>query len=504
MEAEIKKAMPGLWLLSFSTFIVCVPATFTQILSLDLMIDLNSFPTKGYAWTFPAFVGGECAAMGLFASIIDSMGRKKPYLLGSVLFIIGSIACAMSTDMGAFILFRIIEGFGAGIVIIVCIAQIYYDVPDRKFRYLANGIMSLGFGLGMLVGVFLGKAIIDGMGWELTFWAMAALQAIVTYPSLQFLSNGEPSKMKADYPASIIMMVLAGFFVFFLQKLYLDWGVLSVEALMGVAFLCMLIVALVLVEVLNPNSIIHRRLDNKRLIVASLIFIILLGMIDMAAVGSMMKIAFFTYQMSILEAAPFFIVLVLGAATTAVTISKKIDKTGHLVWFLLSIVLTPIALLSIMLVQEDDPSFVFAIHLYLLGLAIGCLVSMLNATIQNRTTEDDNCAYMGFAIMARTAALWLGYNFYQYVTDQHMTARLSAFLEHWNEVLPFDIPADSTLANLLITPMKELLKLLPGLTDQIAKVYADGMAQALLYGSAIFVVVAIPTALVLVGRRKTL
>jgi hypothetical protein len=60
------------------------------------------------------------------------------------------------------------------------------------------------------------------------------------------------------------------------------------------------------------------------------------------------------------------------------------------------------------------------------------------------------------------------------------------------------------LANLLITPMKELLKLLPGLTDAIADIYAEGMAQALVLGAIIFVAVAIPTAAILVGRRKTL
>jgi hypothetical protein len=208
--------------------------------------------------------------------------------------------------------------------------------------------------------------------------------------------------------------------------------------------------------------------------------------------------------MPILEAASFFIILVLGAATTAITISKKIDKTGHLMWFILSAILSPIALVSMLLVREDDPSFVFAIHLYVLGLAIGCLVSMINATIQNRTNEDNNSALMGFAIMIRTAALWLGYNFYQFVTDQYMLREMGTYLEHWNEILPFEIPATSTLANLLITPMKELLKLLPGLTDKIATVYAQGMGEALVYGAIIFVAAAIPTIVLLVGRRKTL
>ena len=85
-----------------------------------------------------------------------------------------------------------------------------------------------------------------------------------------------------------------------------------------------------------------------------------------------------------------------------------------------------------------------------------------------------------------------------------MHGKLSPYLEHWNEIFPFVLPADSTLANLLITPLKELLKLLPGLTDVIATIYAEGMADALVLGAILFVAVGLPTALVLVGRRKTL
>ena len=118
MDEAIKKRLPGLFLLSFSTFVVCVPAAFTQIISFDLMLDLNAFPENYYAWTFPMFVSGECAAMGLCACLIDRYGRRNPYLIGSLLFIFGSAACALSSDMPVFIAFRVVQGFGAGLVII--------------------------------------------------------------------------------------------------------------------------------------------------------------------------------------------------------------------------------------------------------------------------------------------------------------------------------------------------------------------------------------------------
>jgi len=503
MDALMKKKLPGLFLLSLSTFVTCVPAAITQVISFDLMFDLDDFPAKGYAWTFPLFVAGECASMALAACIIDRYGRRMPYAVGAVLFIAGTCFCAMCTDMDLFLIGRVVEGFGTGLVIVTCIAQIFYDVPDKKLRYMANGIMSLGFGAGMLFGLFAGRAVVESVGWPTAFWFLAVAQAVMTFPALQILKNGEPGKMKADVPGAIVSMVWAGVLVYLLQKIYLEWNLESPLAVEWFTFLGMMTMLFIFVEVVNPNSVFHRKVDNGRLMLACLVFIVLLGLIDMATVGYMVKIAFFTYGMSVGEAAPFFIILVLGAATTAVTISKVIDKTGHLIWFILSAVMTSVALFSMVFVKESDPSFFFALHLFVLGLAIGCLVSMLNATLQNRTTADNNGAIMSFAIMIRTVGLWLGYNCYQAISDYYMRTAMAGTMEHWNEILPVELPLDSSLASLLITPLADVIRLIPGLTDKIASAFAEGVGLALTSGAVLFLIVAIPT-LILVGRRKTL
>jgi len=504
MDPQTKKKLPGLGLLSFSTFVVCIAAAFTQVLSLDLMVDLNSFPSKAYSWTFPLFIAGECAAMGLCLAIIDRYGRKWPFVIGAFMFMFSSIGCALSTGMELFLACRFFEGFGAGIVIIVGMAQVFFDIEDRKERYLANGIMSLGFGLGMLVGIFLGRAVIDVIGWRIAFWSFAVMLAIITYPCMKVLENGERSERKADVPGGILLAIWSTTFVLYLQKLYLDWSIKEPMGQLGLVVVIILFILFLVAEAFNPNSVFHRKVDDRKLVAASMIFIVILGIVDMAAVGAMVKIAFFTYQMSVLEAAPYFVILVLGAAVTAIAISKTIDRTGHLPWLLLSAVLSPIALLSMQFVSPDDPSILFAVHLFLLGLANGCLVSMLNATIQNRTTVDTNGAYIGFAMMLRTASLWLGYNLYTMAIDAKMREGISDFLAYWNSFLPVQLPADSNLANLLVTPLRDLIELLPGLTAKIADVFASGVAESLMLGSILFVVVAIPAAIFLVGRRKTL
>ena len=504
MDEATKKKLPGMMLLSFSTFVVCIPAAFTQILSFNLMFDMNAVSSTDYSWTFPMFVAGECASMGLCAGLIDRYGRKMPYLFGALMFMIASILCAVSTEMSMFIAFRFIQGFGAGIIIVTCIAQIYFDIENQKDRYVVNGIMSLGFGGGMLVGLFVATSVDSSIGWRTAFWILVVLQAIVFYPCLQVLSNGKKSHMKADVLGAVILTIWAAVFVLYLQKVYIDWHFFSIEGMMGLMLVVLIFLVFLLVETRNPDSVFHRKVNDGKLVTASLIFIVLLGAIDMAAVGCMVKIAFFTYQMSVAEAAPFFILLVLAAAITAVTIAEKIDKTGHLPWLLLSAVLSPIALLSMHLVRSDDPAIMLAVHLFLLGLAIGCLISMLNATIQNRTNHDNNGAMMSFAMMIRTVALWLGYNFYTKIADRVMSSEIGETMDHWNAVMPIQLPTDSTLANLLITPLQDVIKMIPGLSEKIAQVFSDGVAQGFTITAVVFVVVSVPVSLLLVGRRKRL
>lgn len=503
-KTELIGALPRLFLLSFSTFVVCVPAAFTQVISFDLMLDMDSFATKEYAWAFPFFVAGECAAMAFSICMLDHYGRKRPYLIGSLLFLAGTALCALSGDMITFIAFRLIQGFGAGIVIVACIAQIYFDIKDKQNRYAANGIMSLGFGGGMLCGIFAGKLALETIGWNEAFWIVFFLQAVITYPALQVFNNGKCSDRPADLPGAIILTVWAGLFVLLLQKIYLDWPLTSPQALMGISGVTLLFLLFVFIELRHKHSVFHRKVDGGKMISGLLIFVVLLGLIDMAAVGYMVKIALFTYRMSVLEAAPYFVILVIGAAVTAIAVTETIDKTGHRFWLLLSAVLSPIALLSMLLVSPEDHSVIFAAHLFILGLAIGCLVSMLNAAIQNRLDEHNNGAVMSFAIMMRTVALWLGYNFYQLVSDGYMSQKIGDIIDHWNSVLPFDLPSTSALANLLITPLGDALRLLPGISDDIATYFAEGVGEAMIYGAVAFPLVAIPVAFVLIKKERVL
>lgn len=494
--------MPALGIMSLSTFVVCVTAAFTQIIAFDLKIDLNSLIGNDYQWMFPAFIAGECASMSICAGVIDRVGRKTPYIVGTLFFIVGSAMCALSTDMTFFIIARAIQGIGAGPVIVTCVAQIFFTVKDPKYRYISNGILSLGFGGGMLMGIFAGRIAVNTIGWANFMWVVLIAQAVLAVPCMRVLSVGECSKKKSDVFGGILLAAASSVFIIYLEGAYLIKDLSNVWALVGLAVLLLLVILFIVVEKFNPDSIFHRTLDNRKLMAASLIMIILLGAIDMGTVGWMVKLALFTYDMDILQALPYFIMLVLGASVTAIAASKLIIKTGQAFWFILSAILTPIALLYVADIKSTDPPYMLAVHLFLIGLAIGCLVSLINATIQNRTDGDSNGGYMSFALMVRTAALWLGYNLYQAEADIVFKRELGSTMDHWNSVLGINLPCDSNLASLLATPLGDALRIIPGLTDSIADTYVLGVFDGFSVMGILFFVIAVIVTLALARGPK--
>lgn len=500
-------ALPALGVMALSTFVVCLSATLTQTIAFDIRMDLGAMAGNRYQWMFPAFIAGECATMALCGAVMDRIGRRWPFAVGSALFVIGTAICALSDNMDLFLLGRIVEGAGAGTVIVTCIAQIFFTVENKKLRYISNGIMSLGFGAGMLFGIFFGKLMLDAVGWVNYLWILLALQAVFTVPCFLVMGKGENSDRKTDIVGGTILAVTVAFFVYFLEKVYLGWGMHDTEFRAGICVLLLLSMAFVIAEMKIPHSMAHRAVDDRKMMAGCLILITLLGLIDMATVGWMVKTALFTYELSVTEAAPYFVCVILGSATAAVVISEVIDRTGHLVWIVLSAIFSPLALHSVKYIQFNESTLLLGAHLYIIGLGIGCLITLLNATIQNRTDKNSNGGFVSYAIMLRTAALWLGYNIYQAAVDGYMNDRLAGVMETVRMATGKVIPTDSTVAGLLITPMKdgiiriqEMLHI--PLVEDIGTAFVGGVGEGFTVMGTVFCIAVLVTAAVFVGRRK--
>src|ERR1019366_3143728 len=96
-------------------------------------------------------------------------GRVRMYEAGFIVFIVGSLACALAWDQLALIVFRLVQGVG-GALITANSGAVIADTFPKEQRGRAYGFNSIGFNTGAVLGVILGGIIVTYVSWRWIFW----------------------------------------------------------------------------------------------------------------------------------------------------------------------------------------------------------------------------------------------------------------------------------------------------------------------------------------------
>src|SRR4029077_21091809 len=67
-----------------------------------------------YSWVFAAFLLTQTATTVVFGKLADLAGRKNVMLMGIAIFLVGSVLCGLALSMWSLIVFRLVQGVGAG------------------------------------------------------------------------------------------------------------------------------------------------------------------------------------------------------------------------------------------------------------------------------------------------------------------------------------------------------------------------------------------------------
>ena len=126
---------------------------------------------SGYAITVAALL----LVAGRYA---DSYGRKRLFLPGVAIFVVGSMLCAVSPNAGFLIASRVVQGVGGAIILATAIAVVLPDFPADK-RSTVIGITGATGALGAVVGPALGAVLTDVWSWRGIFWINVPIAVFV-------------------------------------------------------------------------------------------------------------------------------------------------------------------------------------------------------------------------------------------------------------------------------------------------------------------------------------
>jgi len=158
------------WILavmSLTTFMVFLDNTIVNTALPSISRDLNA-STSTLQWVIDAYTLVLAGLLLVGGTMGDRFGRRRFLIIGMLIFGAAAVGAALSTNSGALLAFRAMQGTGAALVLPATLS-IVTDVFPREERAQAIGIWTGAGGLALGVGPVLGGIIVDELNWAAVF-----------------------------------------------------------------------------------------------------------------------------------------------------------------------------------------------------------------------------------------------------------------------------------------------------------------------------------------------
>src|SRR3954468_8280894 len=161
-----------------------------------------------YTWVVTIYLLTSTVTVPIYGKLSDLYGRKPILMIGITLFLVGSALSGLSAEMWQLVLFRGIQGLGAGALFPIALAVIGdLFTPAERGKY--QGLFGLVFGVAFLAGPAIGGTLTDTFSWHAIFYVNLPIGAIALAVIWRLLPNIKHAERvgKIDY-AGVVTLTL--------------------------------------------------------------------------------------------------------------------------------------------------------------------------------------------------------------------------------------------------------------------------------------------------------
>lgn len=378
--------------------------------ALDSTIVATALPTivnelgglSHLSWVVTAYLLAQTIVTPIYGKLGDLYGRKRVLQFAIVLFLIGSALCGLSQTMTHLILFRAIQGFGGGGLMVTTQAVVADIIPARE-RGRYQGIFGAAFGVASVAGPLLGGYFTTNLTWRWIFYinlplgilALVVLAATLPAQSsyvrhaIDYLGAG---LLAASLAAVILVTDLGGVAYPFSSPLMIGLIVVAVAGL----------IAFIFVEQRAEEPVLPLRLFRIRDVWVTSAIGLITGF---ALLGSVTYLPLFLQivkGMSPTESGLRMIPLMGGTLTTSIIAGQIASRTGRYKIFpIIGTTMVTLALFLISRMTADTTNFTIGLLMLLLGSGLGFVMQMLIIAVQNAVDYHDLGVATSNAILFR-------------------------------------------------------------------------------------------------------
>lgn len=221
-----------------ATFMSAVEGTIVSTALPEIVGELGGFSL--YSWVFSAYLLMNTVTVLIYGKLADLFGRKPVLLFGISVFMIGSLFAGFAESMQSLIIFRLIQGFGAGAVTPIAMTVVG-DIYSREERAKIQGYLSSVWGISAILGPALGGFFVQYSTWSWIFWINIPL-GLLAVSGLVFFFHEEiqRKKHKIDYMGAALITgsITLAMYVFVEGGIRFEW--LSSQSFLYLAMIALL------------------------------------------------------------------------------------------------------------------------------------------------------------------------------------------------------------------------------------------------------------------------
>jgi EmrB/QacA subfamily drug resistance transporter len=347
-----------------------------------ILTDLNG--TQLYTWVVTVYLLTSTVSGPLYGKLSDQFGRRPMLMIGISIFLFGSFLCALSQEMWQLILFRGIQGLGAGALFPISLAVIG-DLFSPRERGRYQGLFGGVFATAMLIGPFLGGFLTDNYSWHWIFLVNIPV-GLVALAVIGRLLPGirHPERVVSiDYlGASVFAAGVVPILLGLTNKQTGDWTDPAVGGLILLGFA--LLALFVWIESRANDPIIHLELFRNRTFTSS---VLATALISFGFFGGIVFIPLWFQAVngsSATESGYQILPMMAGLMAGSIGSGQIVSRTGRYKWLLAGAmtIATVGILLMTQLHAETSVTTLWA-WLAIMGLGIGPSMAVFTIIVQN-------------------------------------------------------------------------------------------------------------------------